>query len=87
MNNLPIKTVNGTPVYIKDVAHVRDGFQVQQSIVHQDGKRGVLMVVLKANGASTLDVVKRLKAALPSIEAQCSARPENRSAFRSIDFR
>jgi multidrug efflux pump subunit AcrB len=71
LNDLPIKTVNGTTVYIKDVAHVRDGFAVQQSIVHQDGKRGGLMVVLKANGASTLDVVKRLKAALPSIIAQC----------------
>jgi multidrug efflux pump subunit AcrB len=73
LNNLPIKTVNGTTVYIKDVAHVRDGFQVQQSIVHQDGKRGGLMVVLKANGASTMDVVKRLKEALPSIIAQVPA--------------
>jgi multidrug efflux pump subunit AcrB len=71
LNNLPIKTVNGVPVYIKDVAHVRDGFQVQQSIVHADGKRGVLQVILKAGGASTLDVVNRLKAALPAIEAQC----------------
>jgi multidrug efflux pump subunit AcrB len=71
LNNLPIKTVNGTPIYIKDVAHVRDGFQVQQSIVHSQGKRGVLMVVLKSGGASTLSVVDRLKAALPSIQAQC----------------
>src|SRR5471032_1536725 len=71
MNNLPIKTVNGTTVYIKDIGHVRDGFQVQQSIVHADGKRGVLQVILKAGGASTLDVVNRLKAALPAIEAQC----------------
>ncbi|HEX4055195.1 MAG TPA: efflux RND transporter permease subunit [Tepidisphaeraceae bacterium] len=71
LNNLPIKTVNGVPVYIKDVAHVRDGFQVQQSIVHADGKRGVLQVILKAGGASTLDVVKRLRAALPAIEALC----------------
>jgi multidrug efflux pump subunit AcrB len=73
LNNLPIKTVNGTTVFIKDVAHVRDGFQVQQSIVHQDGKRGVLMVVLKANGASTLDVVNGLKAAMPGIQAQIDA--------------
>jgi multidrug efflux pump subunit AcrB len=73
LNNLPIKTVNGTTVFIKDVAFVRDGFQVQQSIVHQDGKRGVLMVVLKANGASTLDVVNDLKKALPGIEAQIPA--------------
>jgi multidrug efflux pump subunit AcrB len=73
LNNLPIKTVNGTTVFIKDVASVRDGFQVQQSIVHQDGKRGGLMVVLKANGASTLDVVNNLKAALPAIQAQIDA--------------
>jgi multidrug efflux pump subunit AcrB len=71
LNNLPIKTVNGTPIYIKDVAHVRDGFQVQQSIVHSNGKRGVLMVVLKSGGASTLSVVDGLKQALPGIEAQC----------------
>jgi multidrug efflux pump subunit AcrB len=71
LNNLPIKTVRGIPVYIKDVAHVRDGFQVQQSIVHSDGKRGVLQVILKAGGASTLDVVNRLKAALPAVEALC----------------
>jgi multidrug efflux pump subunit AcrB len=71
LNNLPIKTVKGTTVYIKDVGHVRDGFQVQQSIVHADGKRGVLQSILKANGSSTLDVVRRLKAALPGIEALC----------------
>jgi multidrug efflux pump subunit AcrB len=73
LNNLPIRTVNGTTVFIKDIANVRDGFQVQQSIVHQDGKRGVLMVVLKANGASTLDVVNSLKAAMPAIQAQIDA--------------
>ena len=70
LNNLPIKTVNGIPVYIKDVAHVRDGFQVQQSLAHQDGKKGILMVILKAHGASTLDVVKHVKEAMPGILAQ-----------------
>jgi multidrug efflux pump subunit AcrB len=72
INNMPIKTVNGTPVYIKDVAQVRDGFQVQTSIVHTDGKRSVLMVVLKSGGASTLDVVKRVKDALPHIQSTMS---------------
>jgi multidrug efflux pump subunit AcrB len=69
INNMPIKTVNGIPVYIKDVANVRDGFQVQTSIVHADGKRGVLQSVLKSSGASTLDIVNRVKAALPAVEA------------------
>ena len=61
LNELPIKTVNGTTVYIKDVVHVRDGFSVQNSIVHANGKRGILMVILKNGGASTLDVVQRVK--------------------------
>jgi multidrug efflux pump subunit AcrB len=64
LNDLPIKTVDGTPVYIKDVAHVRDGFQVQTSMVHVSGKRGVLLSILKNGGASTLDVVAGVKRAL-----------------------
>jgi len=52
LNDLPIKTVNGTPVYIKDVANVRDGFQVQTSLVHVSGKRGVLLSILKNGGTS-----------------------------------
>jgi multidrug efflux pump subunit AcrB len=64
LNNLPIKTVHGTTVTIGDVAHVRDGFQVQTSLVHVAGKRGVLVSVLKNGGASTLDVVSGVKRAL-----------------------
>ena len=67
LNNLPIKTVNGTPIYIKDVAHVRDGFQVQTSMVHVSGKRGVLLSIMKNGGASTLDVVAGIKHALESV--------------------
>ena len=67
LNDLPIKTVNGTPVYIKDVANVRDGFQVQTSLVHVSGKRGVLLSILKNGGASTLDVVAGVKKALGEI--------------------
>jgi multidrug efflux pump subunit AcrB len=73
LNDLPIKTVNGTTVYIKDVAHVRDGFSVQNSIVHADGKRGALMVILKNGGSSTLDIVQRIKAALPVVAARVPA--------------
>ncbi|MFZ1055648.1 MAG: efflux RND transporter permease subunit, partial [Opitutaceae bacterium] len=64
LNGLPIKTVNGTPIYIRDVAHVRDGFQVQTSLVHVSGKRGVLLSIMKNGGASTLDVVAGIKKAL-----------------------
>ena len=66
-SNLPIKTINGTTLYIKDVASVRDGFSVQTNMVHGDGKRGVLLSILKSGGASTLDVVDNIKRALPQI--------------------
>ncbi len=69
MNDLPIKTVNGATVYIKDVAHVRDGFAVQTNIVRQDGRRGALLTVLKNGDASTLSIVSRVKAVLPRILA------------------
>src|SRR5580765_1441212 len=69
-NDIPIKSVNGIPVYIRDVAHVRDGFAVQTNVVRRDGRRAVLMTVLKSEGASTLSVVKRLRAALPGVQAQ-----------------
>ena len=67
LNNLPIKTVNGATVYIKDVAQVRDGFSVQTNIVRTDGARGVMLSVTKTGKASTLAVVDAIKAALPKI--------------------
>jgi multidrug efflux pump subunit AcrB len=69
-NHIPVKTVNGVPVYIKDVANVRDGYAIQTNVVRRDGGRAVLMTVLKAEGASTLDVVSRIRAAMPAIQAQ-----------------
>ena len=66
-NNLPIKTVNGTPVYVRDVAHVRDGFAIQTNIVRHNGRRGALLTVLKNGAASTLDIVSRLKTILPRV--------------------
>jgi CzcA family heavy metal efflux pump len=69
LNDLPIKTVNGTTIYVRDVAHVRDGFGPQTNIVRQDGVRGSLLTVLKNGGASTLDIVKNIRGLLPKIQA------------------
>jgi multidrug efflux pump subunit AcrB len=63
--SLPIKTVRGTTVYVRDVANVRDGYAPQTSLVHVNGRRSVLMSILKQSGASTLEVVKRIKEGLP----------------------
>ncbi len=69
MNNLPVKTVNGATVYLKDVANVRDGYAVQTNIVRTNGKRGALLVIMRNGQASTLDIVNSVKKALPKILA------------------
>jgi multidrug efflux pump subunit AcrB len=69
LNNLPIKTVNGATVYVKDVAQVRDGYSVQTNIVRMDGNRGVLLTITRTGKASTLDIVDSVKKALPRILA------------------
>ena len=70
MNDLPIKTrPGGSTIYIRDVAHVRDGFQPQTNIVRHDGERAVLLTILKYGNASTLDIVNRVKAELPRMQA------------------
>src|SRR4051812_4803164 len=69
LNNLPIKTVNGATVYIKDVAQVHDGFQVQNNIVRANGTRGVLITITRNGNASTLAIVNAVKTALPRILA------------------
>lgn len=69
LNDLPVRVVNGALVRLRDVAQVRDGYAVQTNIVHRDGVRGALVTVLKSSGASTIDVVNRVRAALPGILA------------------
>ena len=69
LNDTPLKVVNGRSVLIRDVAWVRDGYQVQQNIVRTDGRRSVLMTLLKNGNASTLTVVNNVKGALPTIRA------------------
>ena len=68
LNHLPIKQVGQRTVYLSDVAHVADEWAVQQNIVHAGGKRAVLLTIIKNGDASTLDVVNRVKAALPTIQ-------------------
>jgi CzcA family heavy metal efflux pump len=73
LNDLPVKTVNGSTIYMRDVAHVRDGFAPQTNIVRQDGVRGTLMSVYKIGGASTLSIVQAVKDVIP-IAAQSLPR-------------
>ena len=61
LGDLPIKSVDGAMVYVRDVAHVRDGSAPQTNIVHVDGNRSVLMMVLKAGAISTLDIISGIK--------------------------
>jgi multidrug efflux pump subunit AcrB len=68
-NMIPVKTVDGATVYMKDVSHVRDGFQVQTNIVRQDGQRGALLTVLKNGSTSTLSIVSDVRKKLPLIVA------------------
>jgi multidrug efflux pump subunit AcrB len=68
LNDLPIKTVGNTVIYVRDVAHVRDGFPPQTNIVRVDGQRSALMSVIKTGGASTLDIISQIKNELPQIE-------------------
>ena len=65
LNDLPVKTSNSSTLYLRDVAHVRDGFAAQTNIVRQDGVRGVLMSIFKLGGASTLTVANAVKAMVP----------------------
>jgi CzcA family heavy metal efflux pump len=61
LNDLPVKTVNGSTLYMRDVAHIRDGFAPQTNIVRQDGNRGALMSIYKNGSASTLQIVAGVK--------------------------
>ncbi|UYO55547.1 efflux RND transporter permease subunit [Rhodopseudomonas palustris] len=73
LGNLPIKAVGGAMVYIRDVASVRDGNPPQTNIVHVDGNRSVLMMVLKAGAVSTLDIIAGIKQKIVDVK---DAMPE-----------
>ena len=73
LNNIPVKFANGATVFIKDVGQVRDGSLVQQNIVREDGRRAVLLSVIKNGNASTLDVVNGVKNVLQTARAAAPA--------------
>ena len=69
LNDLPVKEVNGVPILLRDVAHVRDGYSPQTNMVRVDGVHSVLTTIQKNGNASTLDIIENVKALLPRIEA------------------
>jgi multidrug efflux pump subunit AcrB len=73
LNDIPIKYVNGATVFVKDVAQVRDGYAVQQNVVRTDGRRSVLLSIIKNGNASTVAVVDAVKAALRTARAAAPA--------------
>jgi multidrug efflux pump subunit AcrB len=86
LNNIPIKQLNGATVYMRDIGHVRDAWAVQQNIVRTDGKRSVLLTVIKNGDASTIDVVNGVKAALPAIRAAAPPGMEIKELFDQSIF-
>ncbi|KXW56130.1 efflux RND transporter permease subunit [Ferrovum sp. PN-J185] len=68
LNDLPIKKINGVIIFIRDVAHVRDGYPPQINVVRNDGRRSVLMTILKNGATSTLDIIQGTKDIIPKLE-------------------
>src|SRR6267154_206883 len=66
-NDLPIKTVNGTVIYMRDVAYVHDGSPPQTNAVHVNGASAVLLTIMKSGASSTLDIINGVKRLLPSV--------------------
>ncbi len=73
LNNLPIRINNGATLYVRDVAHVRDGFTPQTNIVRVNGERAILLSILKSGNASTLDIVDSVKKLLGKIREDMPA--------------
>jgi multidrug efflux pump subunit AcrB len=69
LNDLPVKAINGGVIYVRDVAHVRDGYPPQTNIARVDGKRAIVMNVLKTGNASTLDIINGINQKLPLARA------------------
>ena len=86
LNDLPLKVTNGSVIYIKDVAQVRDGYAVQTNIVRENGRRGTLLTILKNGQASTLDIVQAVKKALPGVLAGLPSALEVKPMFDQSIF-
>jgi multidrug efflux pump subunit AcrB len=70
LNNMPVKAVNGSVIYIRDVAHVRDGSPPQTNIVRVDGQRAAMMSIMKTGSSSTLDIIKGVHEKVASLRGQ-----------------
>ncbi len=86
LNDLPLKKINGSIVHLGDVAHVRDGYSPQTSLVLTNGARGALQPILSAEGASTLSVVSGVRAALPQVQATLPPQLEVKPLFDQSIF-
>ena len=83
LNNLPVKQVNGATIYMRDVAHVADGNPPQRNVVRMDGRRAVLMTVLKSGSVSTLNIVDDVKALLPRLKETLPQVAEDHRPWRT----
>src|SRR5215471_13937370 len=86
LNNIPVKFANGATVFIKDVGQVRDGAMVQQNVVRENGRRSVLLSVIKNGNASTLAVVDGVKKVLQTTRAAAPAGLTIRELFDQSVF-
>jgi multidrug efflux pump subunit AcrB len=86
LNNIPVKYANGATVYVKDLGYVRDGSLVQQNVVRADGRRSVLLSVIKNGNASTVDVVRGVKEALKVARASAPPGMEIKELFDQSVF-
>src|SRR6185295_4430732 len=82
LNDLPIRTVNGSTTYMRDVANIRDGNSPQTNVVRTNGQRGVLMSIFKTGNASTIDIVEKVKAVIAKAG---SALPPGLTLTQSFD--
>jgi multidrug efflux pump subunit AcrB len=86
INDLPVRTVNGATTYLREVAHVRDGFSPQTNIVRLNGERGALLSVLKTGSSSTLRIIQDLKNLLPRAEKLLPPEIKVRALFDQSIF-
>ena len=86
LNNIPIKVVNGATVFVRDVGQVHDGWQVQQNVVRDDGKRSVLLSIVKNGNASTVSVVNAVHQALQTARAAAPANMQITELFDQSVF-
>jgi multidrug efflux pump subunit AcrB len=86
LNNIPVRVANGATVFVKDVGQVHDGWLVQQNVVRQDGRRSVLLSIIKNGNASTLQVVNAVHEALKTARAAAPAGLEINELFDQSVF-